>query len=228
MKPTIAVIDYGMGNLRSVAKALEKAGALVQVTDSPAIVKKAQGVVLPGVGAFGEASRRLKSTGLDKVIRASLASDKPFLGICLGLQLLFESSEESPKAKGLGFWKGKVKRFRFSPAGLGACLPAGRHSGAPYKVPHMGWNTVTQSRDPNSGSKNILKGITGKDYFYFVHSYYPVPKDRDVIALETHYGKSFCSAASQGRVFACQFHPEKSGAQGQRILKNFVKEVASC
>jgi len=213
MKPAIAVIDYGMGNLRSVAKALEKAGARVQVTDSPSVVKKAKAIVLPGVGAFGEASRRLKSTGLDKVIQSSLHANKPFLGICLGLQLLFEGSEESPKAKGLGFWKGTVKRFRIKKE----------------KVPHMGWNTLRQSREQKAEGRNkVLKGISENAYFYFVHSYYPVPKDRTVIATETRYGLPFCSSAAQGRVFACQFHPEKSGDQGQRLLKNFVKAVAAC
>jgi len=215
-KPTIAIVDYGMGNLRSVAKALEKVGAHVIVTDSPAKIRSAQGVVLPGVGAFGEASRRLRSTGLDKAIHDVLKQKKPFLGICLGLQLLFERSAENPKDKGLGYWKGSVKRFKLL-------------AKSKLKVPHMGWNTLRLSRKQRAGGrKNLLQGISEKSYFYFVHSYYPVPKNRTIIASETDYGGTFCSSASEENVFACQFHPEKSGAPGQRLLRNFVKEVSLC
>jgi imidazole glycerol-phosphate synthase subunit HisH len=209
MKPSIAIIDYGMGNLRSVQKALEYAGAKAQVTNSPSVLRKAQGVVLPGVGAFGEAVRRLKSQGLWNPLRDALASDKPFLGICLGYQLLFEKSEENPGVRGLGHFKGPVVRFRFPKT-------------SSKKVPHMGWNTL----DIKSGNKHIcLKGIRPQDYFYFVHSFYPAPQDASLIASSTSYGSPFASTISRGSLFACQFHPEKSGKQGQRILKNFLGQL---
>ncbi len=206
----IAIIDYGMGNLRSVQKALEKVGAKAVVTQSAAAIRSAKGVVLPGVGAFGEAVRRLKQYRLMKPLQEALASGKPFLGICLGLQLLFENSQESPGVKGLGHFKGSVVRFK------GPRYKA-------LKVPHMGWNTVSvKTKTP------YLKGIRAEDSFYFVHSFYPEPKDRSICATETPYGKSFCSAVAYGRLFASQFHPEKSGAKGLRILRNFVNEVTSC
>jgi len=207
-KPVIALVDYGMGNLRSVEKALEKVGGQVQLTDSARDIRSSQAVVLPGVGAFGQAARRLHARGLSKAIEAVLEKGKPFLGICLGLQLLFERSEEDPGVKGLGFFKGSVVRFRKKS----------------LKVPHMGWNTVSV-RQPSSA---CLKDIGKDDYFYFVHSYYPVPADRSVIAATTAYGSSFCSAAAQQSVVATQFHPEKSGKQGLRLLSNFVKQVKRC
>jgi glutamine amidotransferase len=208
MKPVVAVIDYGMGNLRSVQKALQHVGADARVTNSPALVKKAQGVVLPGVGAFGEAVHRLKRQKLWAPLKQTLESGKPFLGICLGYQLLFDRSEENPGVKGLGTFKGPVVRFQFP--------KSSRH-----KVPHMGWNTLTQK----AGSP-YLNGVRGGDYFYFVHSFYPSPRDSSLIACTTSYGRPFASAIARGNVFACQFHPEKSGAQGQRILRNFVRQTA--
>jgi len=210
MKPLIAVIDYGMGNLHSVHKALERAGGRVCVTDSARRVREAGAVVLPGVGAFGEAVRRLGARRLLGALDDALSQGKPFLGICLGLQLLFERSEESRGAKGLGFFKGPVVRFASAPR---------------LKVPHIGWNTLSLEsvrRVP------CLRGIRGSDYFYFVHSYYPVPEDRECRAASTRYGTSFCSAAARGPVFASQFHPEKSGALGLRLLKNFVNEAERC
>ncbi len=212
MKPRVAIIDYGMGNLRSVQKALEHAGAAAHVTDSPSTLRKAQGIVLPGVGAFGEAVRRLKSAKLWGPLRDILESDKPFLGICLGYQLLFDRSEENPGVRGLGYFAGPVVRFRFSKASA-------------RKVPHMGWNTLALA--PKNRS-NYLKGIDQGDYFYFVHSFYPAPKDRSLIASTTSYGLPFASAVARGTLFACQFHPEKSGSQGQRILKNFVRHLNVC
>lgn len=206
--PVIALIDYGMGNLRSVQKALEKVGGRVQLTDSPRVIRSAKAVVLPGVGAFGQAAKRLRAKGLDRAIQDTLNEGKPFLGICLGLQLLFERSEENPGIQGLGFFKGSVVRFRHKT----------------LKVPHMGWNNLSLSSRPGSCLKNIGKN----DHFYFVHSYFPAPKDKKIIAATTRYGSRFCSAAAQGPVTATQFHPEKSGRQGLRLLSNFVRQVKRC
>jgi glutamine amidotransferase len=212
MKPLIAIVDYEMGNLHSVSKAVEKAGGRVQITDSPSVIRKAAGVVLPGVGAFGEAVKRLTAKKLMTPLADMLGQNKPFLGICLGLQLLFERSEESPKHKGLGFFRGSVVRFQMSKR-------------PDLKVPHMGWNLL--SFGPAAKTR-ALKGISKRDYFYFVHSFFPAPKNRDIIATETEYGRTFCSSIAKGRLYASQFHPEKSGNQGQKILRNFVKEVSLC
>lgn len=208
-KPLLAIIDYGMGNLRSVQKALEHAGADARITDSPALLTQAQGIVLPGVGAFGEAVRRLKAKHLWNPLQKSLTSERPFLGICLGYQLLFEKSQEDPGVRGLGAFKGSVLKFRFPKSAL-------------KKVPHMGWNTLSLPLGKRSA---YLRGIRKQDYFYFVHSFYPVPKDRSLIAGRTSYGITFASAIGKGSLFACQFHPEKSGRSGQKILKNFVQEA---
>jgi glutamine amidotransferase len=211
VKPLVAIVDYGMGNLRSVQKALEKAGADARVTDSPALLKKARGIVLPGVGAFGEAARRLHAQKLWKPLQEVLRSEKPFLGICLGYQLLFDKSEESRGVRGLGYLRGSVVRFKFP--------------GKSRKVPHMGWNTLLLTKNKPAP---CLKGVAQGDHFYFVHSFFPQPHDRAAIASTTSYGRPFASAISRGPLFACQFHPEKSGKQGQRILKNFIHEVTSC
>ena len=200
----IAVIDYGMGNLRSVAKALEAAGAAdVRITSDPKIISQADKIVLPGVGAIKEAMRELRRLGLIKVIKDNIFK-KPFLGICLGLQLLFSESEEGGKVKGLGIFPGIVRRF---PNKL--------------KVPHMGWNQV---RITNHESRiTNFRNISNNSFFYFCHSYYAAPKDKSLIAAVTDYGKEFVSAIAKDNLFACQFHPEKSQESGLRLLKNFVK-----
>jgi len=205
----ILVIDYGMGNLRSVSKALESLGASVTVSSDPRELSRADKLVLPGVGAFPAAMRELTGRGLTEPIREAIASGKPYLGICLGLQLLLEESEEGQGARGLKVLDGKVPRF--SRNGL--------------KVPHMGWNQV---RRPAAGNTRheacpLLKGIADGSYFYFVHSYYAEPADRSVVALETEYGTPFASMVWRDRLFATQFHPEKSQAVGLRLLKNFVE-----
>ena len=212
MKPLIAIVDYEMGNLHSVSKALEKAGGRVQITSSPAVIRKAAAVVLPGVGAFGEAIKRLSSKKLTAPLVETLDKNKPFLGICLGLQMLFDRSEESPRQKGLAYFKGSVVQFRLPK------MPG-------LKVPHMGWNTL---RKGQASKTCVLKGVSEGSYFYFVHSFYPVPKDSSIVATSTDYGRPFCSSVAQGRLYACQFHPEKSGAQGQKLLRNFVSEVSLC
>lgn len=202
MKSTIAIVDYGMGNLRSVHKAFERCGAAVRVTDSPRQVAQADKIVLPGVGAFGAAVRELRSRDLWDAVLGRIRSGAPYLGLCLGLQLLFERSQESPDERGFAVVPGTVKRFTGS-----------------LKVPHMGWNTLKLSK------KNcpLLKGIKNEDYFYFVHSYYADPKDTAWSAAKTHYGKNFCSVVWKDNVYATQFHPEKSQEQGLAIIRNFTE-----
>ncbi|HLE25631.1 MAG TPA: imidazole glycerol phosphate synthase subunit HisH [Thermodesulfobacteriota bacterium] len=200
----ISIVDYGMGNLRSVKKAFESLGFLPTVTSNPEEILNSGGLVLPGVGAFGDCMKNLEEYNLIEPIRLFIKDGKPFLGICLGLQLLFEESEESPGVNGLGILKGKVVRFpRFDEGRL--------------KVPHMGWNQVDARRP-----LPILKGIPVGSWFYFVHSYFPEPEDSTVIAGITHYGIEFTSAIEKDNIFACQFHPEKSSTLGLRILENFA------
>ena len=196
----IAVIDYGRGNLRSVQKAFEKLGFEAVVTSDPEQILKAQKVVLPGVGAFGDCMDNLKRYGLIEAVLEFISTGKPFLGICLGLQLLFTESEEFGPVKGLDVIKGRVVRF---PKGL--------------KVPHMGWNTVKiVNFNP------LLNGVKDGDYFYFVHSYYVVPENEDVVSTVTDYGVDFVSMINKGNVFATQFHPEKSQKLGLKVLYNFA------
>ena len=199
----IAIIDYGMGNLRSVQKAFEKVGHQAMVTSDPAEVAAAAKVVLPGVGAFEDAIAELRRLNLVKPVRETIDSGKPFLGICLGLQLLFDVSYENGRHEGLGVLPGEVVRFD---------LPKG------YTVPHMGWNQLAIRRPAP-----VLEGIAEGTYVYFVHSYYVVPKDSQVIATETDYGGPFCSMIWRDNLLATQFHPEKSQSEGLRILKNFAE-----
>jgi len=199
----ICIIDYGMGNLRSVQKGFLKVGHEATVTSDPAEVAAADKVVLPGVGAFEDAMVELRRRGLIEPVLETLDADKPFLGICLGLQLLFERSDENGQHEGLGVLPGEDVRFE---------LPS------EYSVPHMGWNQLSIPRRPP-----ILEGIKEGTYFYFVHSYYVAPRDREAIATETDYGGNFCSMIWRGNMFATQFHPEKSQSDGLRILKNFAE-----
>ena len=206
----IAVIDYGMGNLRSVSKALESLGAEVCVTDKPTDLEKAKKVILPGVGAFPAAMRELKSRGLDSAIQQAVRSGKPYLGICLGLQLLFEESDEGgSKSRGLGLLPGRVSGF-----------PVESKNGA-LKVPHMGWNQVRRGKA--TGDCPLLKDVPEESFFYFVHSYYGVPKDSGIVALETDYGVRFASMVWKENLYATQFHPEKSQVLGLKLLKRFLE-----
>ncbi|MBI5453500.1 MAG: imidazole glycerol phosphate synthase subunit HisH [Deltaproteobacteria bacterium] len=202
----IAIIDYDMGNLRSVAKAFEKVGATATVTRDPKVMNDASHVVLPGVGAFKDCMRNLEAYGLIDPIARAVASGKPFLGICLGLQLLFDESSEFGVHKGLGLIPGKVVRFPSSKD----------EAGMELKVPHMGWNEVEKAKD-----SPLLEGVTDGTYFYFVHSYYAVPEDAAVTLTKTGYGVEFTSSIAKDNVFACQFHPEKSQKAGLKVLKNF-------
>ncbi len=201
----IAVVDYGMGNLRSVSKAIEHVGADVKVTRNPQDLKDAKGIVLPGVGAFKDAVRNLKEFGLWEIIIREVEKGKPFLGICLGLQLLFEKSYEFGETEGFGFIEGEVVRFE---------LPK------EFKIPHMGWNQVYKKKE-----SELLKNIKEGEFFYFVHSYYVKPKNKSVVLTETDYGIYFTSAVEKENIFATQFHPEKSQKAGQKLLKNFVSIV---
>jgi len=197
----IGVVDYGMGNLRSVSKALETLGFPTRVSGDPAELRRCRGIVLPGVGAFRDCMENLSRQGLLPFLNDALADARPFLGICLGQQLLFTESEEFGRHKGLGFIPGKVVRF-----------PAG----ASLKIPHMGWNRVEFATD-----HPMLRGIPSGSYFYFVHSYYVVPDDPSVIACRTSYGIEFASGVGAGNLLAVQFHPEKSQVAGLALLSNF-------
>ena len=197
----IAIIDYGMGNLRSVQKAFEAVGHQAVVTRQARVIADASHVVLPGVGAFGDCMANLEQYGLSDPIRGAIQSGKPFLGICLGLQLLFTESEEFGIHKGLGVIPGRVRKFVLDPS---------------LKVPHMGWNEIDIVRVPPP-----LRGIKSGSHCYFVHSYYVEPLDPGLVATVTGYGERFASAVWKDNLVACQFHPEKSQAVGLQIIKNF-------
>ncbi|MEW6720492.1 MAG: imidazole glycerol phosphate synthase subunit HisH [Thermodesulfobacteriota bacterium] len=203
----IGVVDYGMGNLRSVGKALESLGFRVTVSGDPAELSPCRGIVFPGVGAFRDCMGNVVRQGLLPFLKEYLASDRPFLGICVGMQLLLSESEEFGRHEGIGFFPGKVVRF---PAGMPA------EGGGVLKVPHMGWNGVEILRD-----HPVLEGIPSGTYFYFVHSYYAAPSDPDAAVCSATYGVPFTAAVARGNRFAVQFHPEKSQAAGLRLLKNF-------
>lgn len=199
----IAIIDYGAGNIRSIEKALEHIGATVQVTDDPTIVAEAQAVVLPGVGSGGAAMARIVERGLDAAIRQATQQGKPFLGICLGMQLLADHHAEG-EVDGLRLFRGEVRRIPHGP-----------------KIPHMGWNSVS----PVRADLPIFADIPPDAYFYFAHSYYVEPQDQQGVAAVTDYGSPYCSVIVTERVWGTQFHPEKSGAVGLQMLKNFVRWV---
>ena len=197
----ITIVDYQMGNLRSVQKAIERVGGEARISCNPREIASAQKLVLPGVGAFGDAMTEIRRRDLANPIRDFLASGRPFLGICLGLQLLFERSFEHGEHEGLGILEGDVIRFELPPS---------------YKVPHMGWNTVDQKQPAP-----ILDQTTGGSHFYFVHSFYVRPADRSIVALECSYGIDFCAMVWKENLFATQFHPEKSQANGLNLLRGF-------
>ncbi len=200
----IAIIDYGMGNLRSVEKGFIKAGVDVRVTNRPEVVEKADGVVLPGVGAFKDCMQGLIKLEVADAVIGAVKKGKPYLGICLGLQVLFSESEEFGKCRGLDIFRGGVVRFK-------------NHD---LKIPHMGWNELNIKQD-----NPLFSGIADKSYFYFVHSYYVAPQDSSIIAAVTDYGAEFTSAVCKDNIFAVQFHPEKSQAAGLQLLENFGKIV---
>jgi len=208
----IAIVDYGMGNIRSVEKGFLKVGADVNVTSDPKFIADSAGIVLPGVGAFRDCMANLDRLDLLSLIKNEIAKGKPYLGICLGLQILFSESEEFGFCKGMGVFRGKVQRFKFD----SSAKPP--ESGAALKIPHMGWNTVKIINKPP-----IFEEIPDDAYFYFVHSYYISPEDDDIVAAKTHYGVNFASAVWKDNIYATQFHPEKSQQLGLKILKGFAK-----
>jgi len=205
MNPKIVIIDYGMGNLRNVQKGFEYVRSEAKVTRNKKEIERASAIVLPGVGAFKDCMQNLEKFGLIEPLLRSIEKGKPYLGICLGLQILFSESEEFGSQKGLDLIRGRVVKFRPDPD---------------HKVPHMGWNTIEKEREVP-----FLQGIESGDFFYFVHSYYVVPEERQWAATFTSYGKPFVSSIWKDNVFATQFHPEKSQQKGLRILEDFVKSI---
>lgn len=200
----VALVDYGAGNLRSVANALRELGVEPVIAASPDLLEGATHLILPGVGSFGDCMAQLASRDLLTAIRDWVAAGKPYLGICLGYQILFDSSEETPGVAGLGIVPGTVRRFKQTPG---------------LKIPHMGWNSVVPRR-PESGN---WSGLGAEPYFYYVHSYFPVPANDEVISAVTTYGDdTFAAAIELPNLFACQFHPEKSQDAGIRLIRNFL------
>jgi len=195
------IIDYGMGNLRSVEKAVAAVGGTPAISPDPEAVRRAPRLILPGVGAFGDAMENLRRSGLDGAIREATTGGTPLLGLCLGLELLFSESDEFGRHAGLDLIPGAVRRFDDSE----------------MRVPHVGWNQVEPQRDDP-----LLRGIDPGEYFYFVHSYYVAPQSREAVLATTDYGGEFCSIARRDNVWGAQFHPEKSQSAGQRLLRNFL------
>jgi glutamine amidotransferase len=202
----LALIDYGSGNLRSVQKALEVCGGKPELVSSPEALADAQALVVPGVGSFGDCAANLRRTGLWEPIKEWIRAEKPFLGICLGYQLLFEGSAESPGVEGLSVLSGRVRRF---------------DSGG-IKIPHIGWNTLDVADGP---AGTIYRGISNPISVYFVHSYFPEPEDRSIISASCNYGSPFAASITRGNLHGVQFHPEKSQRTGLAILTNFVNSL---
>ncbi|MCW1713767.1 MULTISPECIES: imidazole glycerol phosphate synthase subunit HisH [Synergistaceae] len=199
----IAIIDYGAGNLQSVRNALDFIGCPGTITSDPAEILSADGIILPGVGAFGSAMAEMERKGLTETVKSAAKSGKPFIGICAGMQLLFEESEESPDVPGLGVLKGRVLLF---PADKG------------LKIPHMGWNSIRTKKE-----SRLLGKLSGSPYMYFVHSYYVKAEDQEIVSALSDYGTTFDAAVEQENLFGCQFHPEKSGTEGISILRRFAE-----
>jgi glutamine amidotransferase len=210
--PSIAVVDYGAGNLRSVAKALERSGLSPRVTNDASELRRADAVVLPGVGAFADAMANLAAKGLDEAVGEWIRSGRPYLGLCLGLQVLFEDSDEHGATRGLGILPGRVTRF-----------PERDASGARLRVPHIGWNEVRFS-----GSHAIVAALPASDHFYFVHAYRAEPARAADVVGRTDYGGDFAAAVARENLFAVQFHPEKSQAAGRRLLDAWAAWLARC
>ena len=204
----IVLIDYGVGNLYSVEKAVASVGGDVKISSSADDIRRADKIILPGVGAFGDCMKNLEATGLIPTIKQEIFAGKPILGICVGMQILFAGSEESPCVDGLKIFGGHVRKIR----------------AGDLKIPHMGWNAISM-RNAQCVMRNLFKGIKNDSYFYFVHSYHAAPDDKNIIAATTAYGEEVTAAIAFENIFATQFHPEKSGDVGLKIIKNFVNRV---
>ena len=208
MPPKVIIVDYGAGNLRSVARAVTHVGYTPDVTTDPRAVNDADALIVPGVGAAADTMRNLRASGMVEPVREYIASGKPFFGVCMGQQALLSVSEEGGEHECLGIIPGRVKK-----------LPSGQ------KVPHMGWNTVSQ-RQRSEAPHAIFDGIPDDSYFYFVHSYAPHPDDESVVIGETTYGETFASVLARDNIVATQFHPEKSGEMGLKMYANFLKQIS--
>ena len=206
MAKRVIVLDYGAGNLRSVARAVEHAGFVADVSSDPRALDDAAAVVMPGVGAAADTMRNLQEHGFVEPLREYIAAGRPFLGVCMGYQALLDVSEEGGEHRCLGVVHGRVRK-----------LPSTNGGGTALKIPHMGWNRVAQT-----GEHPLFAGVPDGSYFYFVHSYYPDPEDQSLVIGRTDYGVTFASAIARDRLAATQFHPEKSGAAGLRLYKNFL------
>jgi imidazole glycerol-phosphate synthase subunit HisH len=201
----IVIVDYGMGNLRSVEKAIASIGASSVISNDPYVILKADKLVIPGVGAFGDCMKNIRAYGIEDAVKQFIAKGRPVIGICVGMQMLFDDGDENPGVKGLGLMNGRVKGFDHA-----------QLAGKGLKIPHMGWNTVKQAK-----KSFLFEGIEDKSYFYFVHSYYPAPLE-DVAIGTTDYGIDFTSVVQKNNIVATQFHPEKSQANGLKLLLNFI------
>ncbi len=210
--PRVAIVDYGAGNLRSVGKALERSGLRVTVSGDPAPLREADGICLPGVGAFADAAASLRARGLDEAVIEAIESGRPYLGLCLGLQLLFEESDEHGTTPGFGLLPGRIEHFGSRDADRGV-----------LRVPHIGWNSVRFE-----GTHPMLKGLPPEDCFYFVHSYRAVPREASQVVGTTDYGGPFAAAVARDSAFAVQFHPEKSQSAGKRLLDAYANWIDSC
>ncbi len=204
--PTLGLVDYGSGNLRSVQRAIEHAGGVCRLIHSAEDAEGCAALVVPGVGSFGDCARQLREAGLWEFLREWLAADRPYLGICLGYQLLFDSSEESPGVEGLGALRGQVVHFP---------------RGGELKIPHMGWNQLHLS----APSDRLVQGLGDNPDFYFVHSYYPVPEEKEIVTTTCNYGVEFAASVTRGNLSAVQFHPEKSQDLGLAMLRNFITSL---
>ena len=224
----VTIIDYGIGNLRSIEKAFQAVGADVIRTDRPEVIVRAERVVLPGVGAFGACADEIRRRGLEEPVREVIAAGKPFMGVCVGMQLLFEESDEMGRHAGLGILPGRIVHFRAAPAthpvdepqsvSLGDAGAWDHDAARPLKVPHMGWNTIRIER-PSA----LLDGIEQGAFFYFVHSYHARPDEPSDVLASTTYGAEFPAIVHRNNVYGVQFHPEKSQKNGLRLLRNFVQ-----
>jgi glutamine amidotransferase len=211
---TVTIVDYGLGNLYSIRRAVEYLGGSAVIAEEPSLVAEAKRLILPGVGAFGKGMDNLIKMGLVDILKDFAASGRPMLGICLGMQLLMDESEELGRRKGLGIIRGKVVRL------------SGDSASVPCKIPHIGWNTVSRARPSGCWDGTILNGLPEGCFMYFVHSYAPAPSDSgDTISVTEYGGKVFSSAIQKGSVCGCQFHPERSASGGLMVLDNFIKRV---